>query len=65
MITGTNESKTLTSIYHANVNVNLMVKTRVRITVHDGKCKNLKIHLLCSEVYIWNPATCNCKIFRK
>ena len=51
-----NESKTLTSIYHANLNVNLMVKTRIRITVNDGQCKNLKIHLLCNEVYIWNPA---------
>ena len=31
MITGINESKTLKSIYHANENVNLMVKNLIQI----------------------------------
>ena len=31
MITGTNESKTWTKIYHANVNINLLVESVIQI----------------------------------
>ena len=31
MITGTNESKTLKNIYHANVNESLVVKNEMRV----------------------------------
>ena len=66
MITGTNESKTLTK--------HISCKCKCRF---DGRkcdsnqnqnnnkshceCKNPKNHCVCKKDYIWNPATCSYK----
>ena len=49
------------SIYHANINVNLMEKDVIQInsviTIHvDVNVKNV-----CEKDYVWNPARCNCE----
>ena len=66
IITGINESKPLTKhIYHANVNVNIMVenviqiKSGIMINVDVGVkiCKNI---MCTKKEYIWNPVACSC-----
>ena len=68
MITEINESKTLASIYHANVNVNLVVENVIQIksgiTIHvDASAKNIicvkkiifgiVLHVVVKIVNIW------------
>ena len=57
------------SIYHANVNVNLMVENLIQIksgiTINvDVNVKTLKKHRVCQKDYIWNPATSSCENFK-
>ena len=51
------------SIYHANVNVNLLVESVIQIKI--GIMINVswmwKKHHTCEKDYIWNPATCGCE----
>ena len=64
MITGIDESQTLTKQYHVNVNVILMVEnvTRMKsgITINVGvSVKIRKKIMFVREGYIWNAATCS------
>ena len=55
-------------MYHANVNVNLIVKNvpriEIGITINVGasvKIKKKKKNIVCAKNYSWNPAICSCK----
>ena len=47
------------SIYHVNVNVNLMVENVIQIK--SRITRKVKKYHVCEKDYIWNPATCSCK----
>ena len=51
------------SIYHANVNVNLMEENIAQmnggITINADV--SLKKHHICERNYMWNPSTCSCE----
>ena len=52
----------LKSIYHANVNINLMVESVIQIK--SGIMINVGAHVktnICEKDYTWNPATFSCK----
>ena len=56
MITGINEPKTLTLIYHVNVNVNLIRKCNLNQWWNKYKCWcEFKKHI-CENDYVWNPS---------
>ena len=58
MITGINEPKTLTLIYHVNVNVNLIRKCNLNQWWNKYKCRcEFKKHHICENDYVWNPST--------
>ena len=66
MITGINESKTLTK--HISCECKCKFdgrKCNSNQKWNNNKClcerKNLKEHHACKKDYIWNLATCNCK----
>ena len=58
--------KHLQSIYHANVNVNLTIENVIQIKseIMTNVAANVKIqeNIVCKKDYIWNPATCSCKM---
>ena len=61
-----NKSKTLTNIYHLNVNVKLMLENVIQIksgtiTNVDVSVKIWKKKHVCEKGYIWNPGNCTCK----
>ena len=64
MITGINESKTLTKhISCANVNADLMgKKCNSDQWWNNDKCwcESNKLHV-CEKGYVWNPDTCSCE----
>ena len=51
------------SIYHANVNVNLIVENAIQIksgiTINVGASEKSKNILCVEKDYTWNPATCS------
>ena len=49
-------------MYHANVNINLMVENIIQIQsqIMINADTSPKKHI-CEKDYIWNPATCSCK----
>ena len=63
MITGINESKTVTNDLHVNVNVDLMEKNVIQI--NGGIMINVDVSVkknhACEKDYVWNPATCICE----
>ena len=65
MITGINEPKTLTNIYHAGVNVNSIIKNVTQIknvmTINVAVSVKIQKNIMCAKKgYIWNPATWSC-----
>ena len=62
MITEINESKTLKTKYHDNVNVDLMNKNVIQS--NGGMIINADVSaksVIYAKKIFWNPATCNCK----
>ena len=53
------------NIYHANVNVNLMVENVVQIkngiTINNEVSPKSERTSCAKKEYIWNPATCSCE----
>ena len=51
------------SIYHANVNVNLIKENRIQmkseITINVNECVKIQKNIVYEIDYIWNPATCS------
>ena len=47
------------SIYHVNLNVNLMVENVIQIK--SRITRKVKKYHVCEKGYIWNPATCSSK----
>ena len=66
MITGINESKTLTNYvlckYECKFNT-ITCNSNQKWSRYKCRCecKNTKKHRVCEKAYIWNPATCSCE----
>ena len=66
MVTGINESKTLTKYISCTCNCNFdgrkrnSIKSGIKINV--GRSAEIqKKHCVCEKYYIWNPGTCSCE----
>ena len=62
MIRKINQSKTLTIIYHLNVNVDFMEKkcnSNQRWNKNKCRCECKKDHV-CGKGYLWNTSKCIC-----
>ena len=63
MITGTNESKTLTNGISCECKCKFDgKKCNANQWLNNNKCRcECKKHHICEKFYVWNPATCNCE----
>ena len=65
MITGINESKTLTATKHISRECKCKfdgTKCNSNQWWNNDKCRcECKKHHICEKDYVWNPATCNCE----
>ena len=61
MITGINETKYEQMIYHANVNVNLVLENVIQIKSGTTRNVNVSVKIERNIICTKNPATCSCK----